>query len=117
MKKVFILFALVGFATASFANTDKKANDTKDAEAKVEARLSIEEVAEMMGSEEAEIQHFFGMEQEMQTVKVYNAQDELIAEGTVDFAGMAQDAELAEALNSASRLMTIGDTHIYRTDN
>ncbi|MEL6539147.1 MAG: hypothetical protein AAFQ98_27275, partial [Bacteroidota bacterium] len=96
MKKVFILFALVGFATTSFANTNTKANDTKEAEAHLEARLSIQEVAELMGSEEAEIQHFFGMEQDLQTVKVYNAQDELIAEGTVDFAGMAQDPELAE---------------------
>ncbi|HAP64446.1 MAG TPA: hypothetical protein DCR93_34840, partial [Cytophagales bacterium] len=100
-----------------FATTTAKNNDTKDAEAHVQARRSVMEVAEMMGTEEAEIQHFFGMEQEMQTVKVYNAQDELVAEGTVDFAGMAQDTELAEALNNASRLMTIGDTHIYRTDN
>ncbi|HAA21064.1 MAG TPA: hypothetical protein DCP28_20745 [Cytophagales bacterium] len=116
MKKVFILFALVGFATTSFATTTAKKNDSKEAEAHVEAQLSITEVAEMMGSEETEIQHFFGMEPET-TVKVYNAQDELVAEGTVDFAGMTQDADLAEALHSASRLMTIGDTHIYRTDN
>ncbi|MEL6536682.1 MAG: hypothetical protein AAFQ98_14785 [Bacteroidota bacterium] len=117
MKKALILFALVGFATTSFAASTQKTNHGKEAVAHATAQRSLMEVAEMMGTEEAEIQHFFGMEEASQTVKVYNAQDELIAEGTVDFAGSTQDPELANALHNASRLMSIGDTHIYRTNN
>ncbi|MEL6538777.1 MAG: hypothetical protein AAFQ98_25385 [Bacteroidota bacterium] len=113
MKKVMILFALVGFATTSFAATANKLNHQKE----VKAQRSISEVADMMGTEEAEIEMFFGMGEATQTVKVYNAQDELVAEGSVDFAGMTQDADLSEAMLNSSRLMTIGDTHIYRTNN
>ncbi|MEL6535080.1 MAG: hypothetical protein AAFQ98_06695 [Bacteroidota bacterium] len=113
MKKVLILFALVGFATTSFAASAIKLNHQKA----VNAQRSISEVAEMMGTEEAEIEVFFGMGEESQIVKVYNAQDELVAEGTLDFAGMTQDTELEEVILNASRLMTIGDTHIYRTND
>ncbi|HAA11778.1 MAG TPA: hypothetical protein DCE41_08810 [Cytophagales bacterium] len=117
MKKVIALFALVGFATTSFAAANSKINHTKENFAPVKVQRTLTEVAELMGTEEAELEYFFGLEEEGQTVKVYNAQDELIAEGTVDFAGMAQDPELAEAMLNASRLMTIGNTDIYRTDN
>ncbi|MEL6539075.1 MAG: hypothetical protein AAFQ98_26900 [Bacteroidota bacterium] len=117
MKKVIVLFALVGFATTSFAASTSKTNHGKETTAHVQAQRTLSEVAEMMGTEEVAIQHYFGMEEEGQTVKVYNAQDELIAEGTLDFAGMTQDASLTEAMHNASRLMTIGSTHIYRTNN
>ena len=116
MKKAFILFALLGLATSTFAATSAKNNPNKaETEASISAKRSLSEVAEMMGVEEAEIEHFFGMEETVEYVKIYNADDELVAEGTVDLVGATDDAALAQALDSASRVMTIGDTHIYRT--
>ncbi|HAA15036.1 MAG TPA: hypothetical protein DCE41_26410 [Cytophagales bacterium] len=111
-----MLFALVGIVSTSFATSTHKINHQKKSVAHVEAQLGISEVAEMMGTEESEIAYFFGMDEDTQTVQVYNGQDELVAEGPVDFAGISSDPELTQALQNASRLMTIGDTHIYRTN-
>lgn len=113
MKKSFLLFALIGFATSAFAANANKANVEKEVAGK--AQISINQIAEMMGTEEAEIESFFGLE--TQTVKIYNAQDELVAEGNLDFAGQAQEETLAKALRQASRLMTIGNTHFYRIND
>lgn len=112
MKKAFVLFALIGFATTTHAAAHKI---NADKEIAYKAQRSIAEVADLMGTEETELESFFGLE--TQTVKIYNAQDELIAEGELDFAGQAADSDVAKVLRNASRMMTMGDTHIYRTNN
>ncbi|HAA10285.1 MAG TPA: hypothetical protein DCE41_00785 [Cytophagales bacterium] len=113
MKKVFIMLGLVGFATLAQAATTTGGEEKKEVTA-VAARLSVEEVAEMMGQEEVELQAFFGTE--TQTVKVFNAQDELVAEGTLNAFGQPEEPELVEALRKADILMTLGNTQYYRLD-
>lgn len=112
MKKVLILIALVGLSTTTFATSSHKLNKEKTSIGS--AQVSLSEVADNMGMEEAEIELFFGME--TQTVKIYNTQDELIAEGELDFAGQPTDPEVAKAIRNAGRVMTMGNTHIYRSN-
>ncbi|MEL6537633.1 MAG: hypothetical protein AAFQ98_19590 [Bacteroidota bacterium] len=112
MKKVIIMLGLVGFATLAQAATT--GGEEKAKETTAVARLSVEEVADMMGQETEALEAFFGMETE--TVKVFNAQDELVAEGTLNAFGQPEGTELVEAMHKASVLMTLGNTHYYRID-
>lgn len=114
MKKVMMMLGLMGVATLSQAASLGGEGKTNTAPKAVEARLSVSEVAAMMGQEEEAIVTFF--ELGTQQVKVYNAQDELVAEGQLNAFGQADDAELAEVLRQADRLMTLGDTQFYRLD-
>lgn len=110
MKKVLLILGFVGIATLAQANTTKSGEKCCEA-----AKLSVAEVAELMGQEEAEIASFFALE--TQTVKIYNTQDELVMEGTLDVAGQTENAALAKALRNSGRIMTVGDTHIYRMED
>lgn len=105
-----MVMGILGIATLAHANTT---TPTDKIETKATAvHLSLEEVADQMGEEAAELESLFGVQ--TQTVKVYNASNELVAEGELNAFGQTENEQLANALRNASRLMSMGDTHYYR---
>ena len=107
MKKVLMIIGLVGIATLAQAN-----NFGGEEKKNVEARATLAEVAEQMGIEEADLQTFFGME--TQSVKIFDANDQLVAEGDLNAFGEAKDDKVAALLLNSERLMNFGNTQYYR---
>ena len=104
MKALFLTLALMSTGFTSFAMDNLEGYPTVISQ--------FHASAETLNLEVDELEEFFALQGS--EVKVYDGQDVLIAEGTLDAFGEPTTPELAQALKHSSRMMTLGDTHIYR---
>lgn len=104
------------FSSTAFAHSEKEKKNAIKHTTHVVKAFPGDFAWESMGEEELAMDATEFLDQTEDYVKIFDAEDNLIAEGNLNALGLPLSSELQKVMRNATLLMTYQGTHFYRVD-